>query len=278
MRLKHFFGLLLIATPIIFSSCSSTKNIVGTQSTQSSPNALKYKVVKNATKAENVTGSASVELRFGDKTFTVGGNLKMRRNDVIQLTLKFLGMEIGRMEFTKDYVLVIDRFNKQYVRAPYRQVDFLTTANLDFYTLQSLFWGELFVPGKQDVSSALELFSQGESGNHTMLYLANQPKLEYNFLINNSSALIDRVTIESKDVQEQTQLVWKYDAFQSLEGGKIPQTMSMSLKGVGKENGISISLSGISTNSSWQTRTEIPSKYKEQTIEGVMQKIMSLAK
>ncbi|MEG1579901.1 MAG: DUF4292 domain-containing protein [Bacteroidaceae bacterium] len=277
MNLKKLAYLLLLLTPLVFSSCRTSKNLTKEKKEQlNTSDLLKEKVITNSTKAECVTASASVDLRFGDKNFTVGGSLKMKRNDVIQLSLRFLGFEVGRMEFTTNEVLVIDRVNKQYVRVPYNKVSFLNDANLDFNALQSLFWGELFVPGQQNVASQLVHFTQGESGNYTMLSLSNQPKLEYNFLIEKNACLINRVTIESKNPMDATQFVWLYGKYQSLQGGKFPQSMNISMKGIGKDNGIGLSLSNINTNSSWEMRTEVPSKYKQQSVEAVMRRLMSL--
>ena len=59
--------------------------------------------------------------------------------------------EVGRVEFTPDYVLVIDRLHKEYIKAEYSQLGFLKDNGLDFYSLQSLFWNELLLPGTQKV-------------------------------------------------------------------------------------------------------------------------------
>ncbi len=85
----------------------------------------------------------------------------MRRDEVIRITITPFGiMEAGRIEFTPDYVLVVDRINKQYIKATYSDVDFLKANGMDFYTLQALFWNELFMPSKQSVAeSDLSAFS-----------------------------------------------------------------------------------------------------------------------
>lgn len=98
---------------------------------------------------QGVTASTKVRLSgVGGKDLSVNGKLQMKRNDVIRLSLRFLGMEVGLMEFTPNDVLVVDRINKQFVRAKYGEVSFLRQAGLDFYALQSLFWNELFIPGQ----------------------------------------------------------------------------------------------------------------------------------
>lgn len=132
------------------------------------------------------------------KGVTLSGTLRVKRNDVVQLSLSLLGFEVGRMEFTPADVLIIDRVNKQYVRAPYSQVSFLRTAQLDFYALQSLFWNELFVPGQTSAAGSLQRFRAASAGSHTLLTLPDAPRLAYEFLTVTESGLIDRVTVQSR--------------------------------------------------------------------------------
>ncbi len=54
----------------------------------------------------------------------------MRKVEVIriQLFIPILGTEVGRLEFTPNYVLIIDHLHKEYIKADYTQVDFLKEA------------------------------------------------------------------------------------------------------------------------------------------------------
>ena len=86
-------------------------------------------------------------LEKGVQEITLTGNMRMKYDDVIQLQLMAFGMvEAARLEFTPEYVLLIDRINKQYLKATYTEVDFLRNQGINFYTLQALFRGNLFPP------------------------------------------------------------------------------------------------------------------------------------
>ncbi len=75
----------------------------------------------------------------------------MRKDEVIriQLFIPILGTEVGSLEFTPDYVLIIDRLHKEYIKADYTQVDFLKKQGINFYSLQALFWNQLLLPGQR---------------------------------------------------------------------------------------------------------------------------------
>ena len=96
-----------------------------------------------------LTATAKVAISGKGKDFSASGQLRLKRDDVVRLSVRVLGMEVGLLEFTPSDVLIVDRFNKQYVRASYAEVPFLSQADLDFYALQALFWNEIFVPGQR---------------------------------------------------------------------------------------------------------------------------------
>ena len=108
---------------------------------------------------QHVTARVQVALTAKGKEVSASGQLRMKRDDVIQLSVTLLGFEVGRMEFTPTDVLVIDRVHKQYVRAAYSDIPFLASTGIDFYALQSLFWHELFVPGKRGVPDTWNVFA-----------------------------------------------------------------------------------------------------------------------
>ena len=90
---------------------------------------------------------------MGPQDLTLTGNLKMKRDDVIRLQLMAFGfVEAARLEFTKEYVLIMDRINKQYLRVPYDYLAFMRNSGINFYSLQALFWNELFQPGEEKLT------------------------------------------------------------------------------------------------------------------------------
>lgn len=276
--------LLLLTAVTVLCSCSSSKGIAADPAAQAQRNdpalAYKKKVAATAQTAQTLTARLSVAIAAGDKEISCNGTLKMKKNDVIQLslTLPLLGTEVGRLECTPTDVLMIDRFHKQYVRAKYADVDFLAQANVDFYALQALFWNELFVPGEKDGAAAhLGRFSATESGSHTLLKLSDAPKLEYDFLTLTDNAKIDRVSVRPKQSAQQGELVCSYGGFSTLGGKLFPTTMKLAVKGLDKDITLALSLSRLNNSSDWETRTTPGSKYRQRTVSDILGMVMQLA-
>ena len=156
-------------TAFIVSACAAKKSALANDSTTTTvtasntgeaKQALRFvqRVSDNALYQKNVVATKmTFNLKAGSKDITLPASLHMRKDDVIRLQvfIPLLGSEIGRLELTKDYVLIIDRIHKQYIKADYNQIDFLREKGLSFYSLQSLFWNQLFLPGEQKVSESL---------------------------------------------------------------------------------------------------------------------------
>ena len=138
------------------ASCGSRKHVRGTDDTTGAadPAVPSVQAESHSTdtgqpadtrrqEEECVTARMRLELSSGPKEASIGGTLRMKRDDVIQVSLVTFGiLEVARIEMTSDYLMVIDRMGKRYVKAAYGDVALLKGANVDFRTIQAYFWNE----------------------------------------------------------------------------------------------------------------------------------------
>ncbi len=273
---------LVTVTLLSLSGCKSSRSVVAEKDIPATPafdvSAYKNRVVARAARPAALTARVSLTLKAGTKEISVNGNLRMKRDDVIQLSLTFLGMEVGRMEFTQNDVLLVDRFNKQYVRVPYAGVSFLKSARLDFNALQALFWNEVFVPGTTEpVAGLLERFATSEEGDYVLFRLTDAPQLAYSFRTVKGNGLLDQTIISGKTPGDATKFVGRYGSFADVEGYTFPARIRFAVEGLRRGNySLDMELSRFSTSDKWEKRTEISSKYKERTVNDIMRQLMSL--
>ena len=275
MKLLKLLPLFLL---VLLASCRSSKSLTDTavKGVDRQTEVYKTKVVANEQKEACVTGKLRMDLKALDKDLSVSGQLRMKRDVVVQLSLSLLGFEVGRLEFTPQDVLVIDRVNKHFVRAPYTEVSFLQQAELDFYSLQSLFWNELFVPGEREVSQHLSRFQMSETGAHTLLTIKDAPKLDYTFLTQTDLGVINSVTVEGKNGQGDARMTWSYDHFTKLDGRLFPAFMECKVDGLGKTAQMSFSLSRLNNDDSWPVETKVSSKYKELKADVILKSLLGM--
>lgn len=269
---KYILGALCMLGMLV-SSCRSTKTISevtpeGTAKTEQIVSALNGKKIERTLP---LTAKLSLELQMGDKGVSVGGNLKMKRDEAIQLSLSAFFMEVGRIEFTPNYMLVLDRMGKQYVKAAYQDVDFLKRSGLDFYSLQALFWNELFVPGKSGTLTEQDFVTEEKNG---LLYLvAKEASLfTLQFAVKPEGSLLLNTHIAAPQNASQS-FDWNYLHF---DGNNIPDKMQMSVSGLGKSVKAVMTLSNIRNNAEW-TLTQIPeNKYKRVDPSTLFKKLLQM--
>ena len=281
MKATKILTIALMALPLVISSCGSKKKVIDDSKTQTivTENNVLKKVTENAQTVKFITSKVKFTVEYGAQNIALTGNLRMMRDSVIRLQLMAFGfVEAGRLEFTKDYVLIMDRINKQYLKAPFNQIDFLRNSGINFYTLQALFWNELFAPNRNKLTADdLSKFNTHTDGDNIVISLEDG-KQEYSWLTSNEG-LINMANILYKDrFNGNTQLNWDYVSFEKLESNNktFPNRMNIKLTTPKKEVKLGLVLNYIGHESDWEKFTNVSNKYREVTVEEILQRFMAL--
>jgi hypothetical protein len=268
---------------MVIASCGSKRKAVKETPKVATVDTLKQqaflqKVTDNAQHARFITSKVKFSVEVGAREMTLTGNLKMKRDDVVRLQLMAFGfVEAGRLEFTKEYVLIMDRINKLYLKVPYNQLDFLRNSGIDFYVIQALFWNELFQPGKVKVTDELLRSYNLEPGAEDAVIAMQDGKLSYRWLADNLTARVKMANIMYNDkYRGNYQLNWDYEDFQGFNRKYYPMEHKISFNTPDKEVKLGMILNYMGNEENWETRTEVSSKYRQVTVEEILQRFMSL--
>jgi hypothetical protein len=263
------------------AGCGSTRRVVrDTPNAQSGVQQQDFlqKVSDNAQHARFVTSKVKFSVEVGSQQLTLTGNLKMKRDDVIRLQLMAFGfVEAGRLEFTKEYVLVMDRINKQYLRVPYQQLEFMRNSGLDFYALQALFWNELFQPGQTRMTDEmLKSYNTDMEGEDAVISMESG-KLSYRWLAEKGSALVKMANILYKDrYRGNYQLNWDYLDFKLNGRKKFPMDHKVKFTTPDKEVKFEMMLNYLGADEDWEPRTEVSGKYRQVSVDEILRRFMAL--
>lgn len=288
---KLIFRLLAFALVVmVMTSCRSSKqtektdisNIsIGTMpSNVAAKGSVVEKVLANRSDSKTVTAKLGLQLVAGSRDVSIGGSLRMKRDDVIQLSLVFLGLfDVGCMEFTPDHILVMDRMNHQYIKVNYKEVDFFRESGLNFQVFQSLFWDELFLLGEQGNKIKDSHFQVTRAEQQVTLTNTDSRWVALNFLLNALENRVSQTSILPKQNQSSTaSLTWKYLSYGKLGEQEFPSRMQVDINTGKKPVQATISLSNLRTDANWETRTKIDTnKYTAVSLETVFNRIMKLA-
>lgn len=279
LRILKFVAVTM--TMFMAAGCGSTRKVVNeTPNGQEVVQKQEFlqKVNDNAQHARFITSKVKFSVEVGAQQLTLTGNLKMKRDDVIRLQLMAFGfVEAGRLEFTKEYVLVMDRINKQYLKVPYQQLDFLRNSGLDFYALQALFWNELFQPGKTRMTDELlKSYTTDLDSDDAVISMENG-KLSYRWLADKSSAQVKMANILYKDkFRGNYQLNWDYLDFKANGRKKFPMDHKVKFTTPDQEVKFDMILNYMGADEDWEPRTEVSGKYRQVTVDEILRRFMSL--
>ena len=289
MKTTSILKIAVLALPLVFTACKSHKKVaappvVMTQEMKDKQDFINS-VRENAQTMKFLTSKVKFSVETGQQKITLTGDLKMTRDDVIRLQLMAFGfVEAGRIEMTKDYVLIMDRINKQYLKAPWMSVDFLRNSGLNFQVIQALFWNELFRPNQtalvktneKQIVDSIANYTLLDSGDDMIISL-EEGKMEYSWLASRAGAILRMANVLYKDrFNGNTQLNWDYDEFISLNKKAFPQKSAITLTTPEKEVKLGMTLKYIKHDSEWETRTEISNKYREVSVDEILRRFMSL--
>ena len=286
----------ILALAMLLAACGSKKNLVkdpgsnnpsATTSTVT-PGQTSVQGADNATILRNVTSSlpasanlvASIDftIKRGSKDISVDGKISMRRDEVIRIQLSPMGLvEVGRMEFTRDSVLIMDRIHKQYLKSSYDKVGFLRDNGIDFYALQALFWNQLFVPGEKDLDKSVGKFDIKDN-----VISLSSGKMKYQWTADTGfEHLMTALATYSSTKHGTSKLDWSYGDFKNFAGKTFPARHTVGItagtsSGSSKNINVIITLKNMKTDSGWDTITKVPSKYKPVELKDVINQIMKL--
>ena len=279
-------GIITLSLAACGSSQKTTKEPISsttkTDGTEIKSLAFVQSVANQKVAAQNIVGKMSLTIKMGSKDITVPGSLHMRNGEMIRIQafIPLLGSEVGRIEFTPNYVLVIDRMHKEYIKASYDQVDFLKNNGLNFYSLQALFWNQLFVPGTKSISDAnLTDFSVADAiSGKTIALSKGNLKFAWNIAPNTTRISTAKATYSSV-AHGNSSLNWTYSNFTPVEGKMFPayQKFTFATTAIKNQQNISltIDMDGVKNDSKWDTKTEISSKYKKIEATDIFSKLLN---
>lgn len=291
--LRYWKMTALVVAALLVTSCSTIQNLVGKGKSNKSQaveseyvvtdtlqkDAYLQRVTGNAQTTRFITSKLKFSVEVGNRQMTLTGNLKMKRDDVIRLQLMAFGfVEAGRLEFTQDYVLIVDRINKQYLKVPYAQLDFFRHSGVDFNLLQSLFWNELFQPGKARLTDRnLKKFTTDVGVENDVVISYENDVLSYRWLTERETARIKMANVlYNNHLRGNYQLNWDYDEFKVSNRKMFPMKHKVSFSTPGNEIKLEMMLNYMGNDEDWETRTVLSGKYRQMPVDEILRRFMSL--
>ena len=133
--MRHLTYIITTVLVLVLTSCSSTRKTL----TPTPPTTTTQIWQPD----ESLQSRISLRLATTDKDITLGGNLKLKRDALIQINLTYiLGINVGTIEFTPRGITIVSRATHQYATATYDQLSTYTGHTITFSKVQDYIWGQ----------------------------------------------------------------------------------------------------------------------------------------
>ncbi len=284
--MKKILAMIAIAT--VVAACGTYKATQTKEKTQVMPDLSGIKkdidyirrVSDNAVYSKNIVSPIDLGISAMGRDINVSGKIQMRKDQMIRIMITPFGlMEVGRIEFTPTYVLVVDRMNKEYVKAKYSDLDFLKVNGMDFYTLQSLFWNKLFMPAKKTMAeSDLANFTVGKGDDKECTVVLKHGSLTFNWATSVPHAQITGTDIIYRQgTPQESGVTFRYEDFVPLGMKTFPSRQVLSFnsgKDTAKRLSLDIRMTRVTEDSKWEVETRLSDRYREVPAREVLEKLV----
>lgn len=273
--------LLLCTIGLGVTSCRSKKSVVESEAglAVASDAAYLRGVVSGAPAFDAFSAKMKLAIKMGGESLSVGGSIKMKRDERIQLSLVAVGIvEAARIEISPERVLVLDRIGRRYVEVEYGKLKFFEESKIDFYTLQALFCNELFLPGVKHVTeNDVRNYMLTRDGEQATLTAGAGKRLTYSFLTALTTGQLQesRVHASSSRREEGYRMDWSYTDFSEVEGREFPQKMNLALRGTEKPMSATFSFSRCSATAECEP-LKVPARYKRVEATDLLKLLLAL--
>ena len=280
------FTAITLFSILLFTSCASKKKVssgaVDSEIVSGKGKQLFRTINDNSLTADALTSKMKFTVQAGQKSMSVGGQLEMKNDKYIRIRLTPLGLfEAGMIEFTTDYVLVLDRMHKEYIKASYSQVPFLQANGIDFHALQSLFRNKIFVPGEKDVdNNSYKKFNLQDKDNNIIL-TAHKGNIDYNWFVDKIASMINRTEFTYISKNNISTLSCNYSDFANVSGKQFPHrlvlTFTTNMSQEFSNLVLMVSAKKYKTEQKGDGEvTKIPRKYEEKNVSEMLTKLLDV--
>lgn len=206
-------------------------------------------------------------LSFNLNGTKVSGQLRMRRGRSIQISASMLGLvEVARIEFLPEMVVVMDKFHNLYSVCHYADLPYRNELGLDFEVVQAFLWNRIFSPGSANLTDASTRLRVDRTDEQGKVYIRDI-ECGYEFVTDGKERL-DALAKTGGGFSFRI----GYSDFTAISGKwKYPLGLTADIKTSDSDINISVKMSSASTeNRNWPDRTQVNRRMKQVTLDELL--------
>lgn len=251
---------------VVLSGCRTTKESSEEPAAKLKAEAEFFGAIdERAIRFRTLSAKIQVELSSSSKEFGSRAQLKLHHNDRLQISVQpIFGIEMFRLEVSRDSVKALDRMNKRYFAESITELKEQKQFDFTFENLQALLTNRLFLPGQATVDATdRNRFDWERTDIGYRLRTTDAGGMQYRFTTDREA----RLCSTEIDDGNRHSLTWLYTSFDRMDDGRIfPTDMNVSID----ENKLSIHFNKIEFDRPVEMSFSIPENYERVRPEQIM--------
>ena len=274
--------ILIVLFAISNYSCKVKKEIVTASEEKLkniSDSRLVRSVLENSVEFEELY-LKKVELQFNlsDHKYNVKANFWLEKDSqIIVSIIPLMGIEMLRVRFTKNEIVIIDRTKKKVINSNYEFIEKNYNVSIDFDVLQAVITNSLFCYSdeikRRDCIKRFKHYIKDDKYSLQSLKERTFKRIDTSdyvdliyqeFLIGGFNYKIEKVFIKNFSTNENLEII--YNSFKNLDGIKFPTQININGNRGKNEFSINLEINDIEKDATQKLVFKVPEKYKKATL------------
>jgi len=224
----------------------------------------------------SLSAPLSATITLDGKNNTADGQLRIKKGEAIQLSLRMpiIGSELFRLLITPEQLVIIDRYNKQYMAESIAELKGEYPFDFDYHDIEALFANRLFITGNRDVTEHHSYIDLREDDYNIFMAFEDDLGINYNFLSNYTHRVLE--TSMTKPGTPFA-LNWMYYDFKQASNRQLfPMREEVMITNGDDEIRLSLNFKSVDVDTGFNIDNKLPTKYTKVSIKEFAQIIESL--
>lgn len=253
----------------LLNSCGSKKSLESIYKLSGDDSYIET-VINNNKDFDFFYSKMRISASIGGKSVSANANLKIKHDSLIiySVTVPLLGIEVLRFEIDDKDMLVVDKYNKRFVRIPLSQSERYLGWKISYSDIQALFMNDIFYISSGSDRLLPKVFLLEKSENETLIRARSEEPV-MSFSIDDGLKLVKNTELSSTG---KGALLWNYRGFEKVGGMYYPSEMDVTLSTISRSVTLRMKCSKISFERSSMSRIDL-SRYKSMDFDECIKSI-----
>jgi hypothetical protein len=226
MKFRKIIVLLLLLAAVAFSGCKSRKMLSGSAASGAKNETAALVQAAQPNYATANISKMNINLQAGEKKLSSPATCRIYRDSTIHLSIQpFMGIELFRLELSKDKVLALDKMNAVYYEMSYEEMLNLWRVPFSFSDIQAALTNRFFCIGENGRTDHNDIKISPVTASKKEIRFDTKKLLQKTTI--DKDYLIRELEIRSGEGNFSFRIV--YDDFQNITGVNAPQKLTLEI-------------------------------------------------